>query len=337
MLPSRRLKIVAVLFATACLTVVLIKGLTTHQISPWGSSHRAFRTRQHSFINQYSQTYSPSLEANQTVSIPAARRIQLGLQLENIYDLDLRNRSFKAEGWYWLRYTTNVRTLLEKHKIGPSQIIRLANAVDSDSLNLGYSITTVLSEQENYSRLHFSGRFYIPDMEMYGFPFYRLYLPIVMESSSLGINCSPENKQDCIRLIFSNTNEARILGRYIDINGFITKGVFVSESTRRSPTDFGWKNWPSFSEIKATVEYVTDPSDSFWQHIFPVIVLIGIAILSPTLQGSMGDLRIAIPPTVLLTLIFLQQSYQGELPALAYSTYLDWLYSFSFVIAFALF
>ena len=47
--------------------------------------------------------------------------------------------------------------------------------------------------------------------------------------------------------------------------------------------------------------------------------------------------RSAIPPTVLLTLIFLQQSYQGELPALAYSTYLDWLYSFSFVIAFALF
>ena len=41
----------------------------------------------------------------------------------------------------------------------------------------------------------------------------------------------------------------------------------------------------------------------------------------------------AIPSTGLLTLIFLQQAYQAELPALDYLTFLDWIYACGYVIS----
>ena len=63
----------------------------------------------------------------------------------------------------------------------------------------------------------------------------------------------------------------------------------------------------------------------------------GIVILAPSLEGELGDVRIAIPSTGLLTLIFLQQSYQAELPALDYLTFLDWIYACGYVISIATF
>lgn len=59
----------------------------------------------------------------------------------------------------------------------------------------------------------------------------------------------------------------------------------------------------------------------------------GIVLLAPSLEGELGDIRLAIPSTGLLTLIFLQQTYQAEIPRLDYLTFLDWLYACGYVIA----
>jgi hypothetical protein len=40
---------------------------------------------------------------------------------------------------------------------------------------------------------------------------------------------------------------------------------------------------------------------------------------------------------LLLTLIFLQLGYRNELPALAYSTCLDWLYTYAYFVSIGLF
>jgi hypothetical protein len=60
-------------------------------------------------------------------------------------------------------------------------------------------------------------------------------------------------------------------------------------------------------------------------------------LLAPSLAGELGDLRLAIPSTGLLTLIFLQQAYRTAIPALDYLTFLDWLYACGYVISIATF
>jgi len=65
--------------------------------------------------------------------------------------------------------------------------------------------------------------------------------------------------------------------------------------------------------------------------------VVGIVLLAPSLAGELGDIRLAIPSTGLLTLIFLQQAYRTALPALDYLTFLDWLYACGYVISIATF
>ncbi len=62
-----------------------------------------------------------------------------------------------------------------------------------------------------------------------------------------------------------------------------------------------------------------------------------VVLLAPGLEGSLGDLRLAIPSTALLTLVFLQQSYRAELPSTPYPTFLDQLYAYSYLVALGLF
>jgi hypothetical protein len=68
-----------------------------------------------------------------------------------------------------------------------------------------------------------------------------------------------------------------------------------------------------------------------------LLVVIGIVIASPSLPGSLGDVRLAIPTTALLTLIFLQQSYRADLPPLSYTTFLDMLYIYAYLVSIVFF
>ena len=45
------------------------------------------------------------------------------------------------------------------------------------------------------------------------------------------------------------------------------------------------------------------------------------------------EFKAAVPPTLLLGLVFMQQSYQAEIPNLSYFTYLDKLYAVAYCLA----
>jgi hypothetical protein len=49
----------------------------------------------------------------------------------------------------------------------------------------------------------------------------------------------------------------------------------------------------------------------------------GIVRLAPSLEGQLGDTRLSIPSTGMLTLIFMQQTYKASLPPLDYLNFLD--------------
>ena len=67
------------------------------------------------------------------------------------------------------------------------------------------------------------------------------------------------------------------------------------------------------------------------------MIINSIVLMAPSVEGTLSDVRLAIPSTALLTLIFLQQSYHASLPKLPYTTFLDDLFTTSYLIAMALF
>ena len=71
---------------------------------------------------------------------------------------------------------------------------------------------------------------------------------------------------------------------------------------------------------------------SFARYLVPIIF--GLLVLSMTDQLSSREaweIRVATPPTVLLTLIFMQNSYHNQLPQIAYLTWLDQIYLISYL------
>lgn len=140
------------------------------------------------------------------------------------------------------------------------------------------------------------------------------------------LSCYPGNLYGCIQLALDPLSRGGKLGSYINLNGYKVVGVEAREFLHQYNTSFGADTKSAFNSIAFNVFYRTDFGAAFWSYIFPLLVLVVIVIISPSLPGTLGDVRLAIPTTILLTLIFLQIGYKQELPPLAYVTYLDWLY-----------
>lgn len=190
--------------------------------------------------------------------------------------------------------------------LSTDKIIRFRNQVESDSF-------LVESEQPQPRRLensnywqafHFSGKFYIPELELRGFPFDVLTLPVVMEIAPESLSCSQRKQGRCIDLRYDHAAITQVLGEYASMNGYDTIGSIAYEYTRTHPMGHGVGEPFSSPAVQIDMIYRTDPIVAFWGFLFPLLLLMGIAIVLPSLPGSLGDVRLAIPTTILLTLIF---------------------------------
>ena len=81
------------------------------------------------------------------------------------------------------------------------------------------------------------------------------------------------------------------------------------------------------------ISYRTNGWAAFYRFVLPWLAVMVILLLTPNLEGNLNDLRLAIPSTALLTLVFLQGGAHADLPALDYLTFLDKLYLFGYVVA----
>lgn len=49
--------------------------------------------------------------------------------------------------------------------------------------------------------------------------------------------------------------------------------------------------------------------------MLPLVIVMSMVLLAPVLESSLGEMRLAIPSTTLLTLVLLRQIDKAELPA----------------------
>ena len=73
---------------------------------------------------------------------------------------------------------------------------------------------------------------------------------------------------------------------------------------------------------------------SFTRYLVPILFSILVLSITDQLNSKESwEIKIAIPPTVLLTLIFMQNTYHSVIPQLAYITWLDKLYLIAYLAA----
>ncbi len=264
--------------------------------------------------------------------------VRVGIFAENVYDFNSSTQSFAAEGLVWAHWGPEFQKLLEQEGVTIDQVISPSNRVNSWDWMMKPFYPTPLRTQDgdHYQLLRFAGRFYIHDLDYHRFPFERITFPIVFGLNSMSdVFCAEQ-----VRLVADREQSG--VGPFIDIVGYATDSVKVSEFLQTNPSSFGYKSGRSdtlsdFSQVWLQISYRKSGLASILQLILPLLVVMLVTLVTPNLAASLWDVRIAIPSTALLTLVFLQQGYRQTLPFLPYVTYLDQIYTVCYIVTFSLF
>jgi len=283
-----------------------------------------------------SMAESQELKPAPAITDPA-RSIEVGAHIENLYNLSLKDKTFTAEGWYWLKWSEPVQEMIAKNNIDLKSIVEFVNQVEAwdSKIELDSSQPDRLPDGRYLQLFRFSARFYDDKESLQAFPFQSLSLPLILETRPTIFSVGEENI-----LLNPKLGTKQVLGDYAGLNGYQVKGATVESKIHVYSTTFGLEGIPNggeFSQVTFAVDYATDPWAAFYQYILPWITVMAILLMAPNLEGNFTDVRLAIPSTALLTMVFLQQSARAELPPLDYLTFLDKLYLFGFVASMVLF
>ena len=277
---------------------------------------------------KHEQTETPALKSEDHPYMYA------GIHLEKIYELNLNSRTFTADGEVWLEWSPDVDALLNIHNTEPSSLINLANRIETwDSiLEPSGDGPRLLSNGRKQLLFHFSSRFYDDAVDFRRDPFDVLRVPIIIELEPLWTS-----KKNIGLQLFPEPSNNNLVGTLGSLSGYQIKQASFTSSTRTSPSSMGTWNRPQFSQVRLEVTYQSNLWPGIVNWIIPLMIINAIVLMAPSVEGTLSDVRLAIPSTALLTLIFLQQSYHSSLPKLTYTTFLDNLFTMSYIIAMALF
>ena len=275
-------------------------------------------------------TFAPA-NTSELLSKPNAIAVKVGAYVDNFHDLSLQNRRFVAEGYYWLEWPQSLQNKLDSEKIEPKSIIVLANQVDNwDGQINSFSEEPIrLANGNYYQQFQFSANFYIPEINLRRFPFESVELPVIFEIGDDSLSIQKGNV-----ILVPDASRNALVGSFAEINGYRITSLVLKPTVHTFGTNLGLNNGDlSYSGVALQATLKSTPLPSILKYFLPLMIVVGIVILAPSLEGELGYIRLPIPSTGLLTLIFLQQAHQAELPELDYLTFLDWIYACGYVIA----
>jgi len=258
----------------------------------------------------------------------------VGLHVDKVYELSLQSRTFSADGFVWLEWSPKTNEILEEENLNPADLIRLTNQIEAwdSSFEPEGAAPQVLSAGRRHQRYRFSSRFYDDEIDFERDPFDVLILPIIVEIQPDVFSDKYEQA-----LLFPHHEQNGFLGLDGSLSGYRLEGASLEPLMHRYPTRFGSWYQPVKSQVRLEIHYRSDYESAFVRWVLPILMIMAVVIMTPTVIGTLADIRLAVPTTALLTLVFMHQAYRNELPSLPYLTLLDNLFTWSYLICVGLF
>lgn len=250
-----------------------------------------------------------------TPAAAATVPVTVALDVSNVYGLSTRDKTYRAEGI--LRVSAPAAAVRQWVAAGvePSELVRFDNLVEPWNSLLEPN-GPLLQLGANLGRdYRFSGNFYSDEINFRSHPFGGLTLRLILEPvpSANGAVRAPQLRGDATD---SSVNQ------------------------RTNMTGYHLRSWrlvnePDRVDLNLTYEPLGRASLVKW--LLPLTITMLVMLLTPNLRASFSSERLAIPPVILLTLVFMQQAYRDTLPTLPYLTGLDRLYALSYGVTLVFF
>lgn len=286
-------------------------------------------------VQMHDQFLSPS------TSLPTGKEIEVGAYIENIYLFSASDKTFDVDGWIWVNWPQEAEDLFQAKKLTPDKWLNFVNQVDEwdSKIEPFYDEPIKLDNGHYYQGYKFSGHFYVNDIQFQKFPFQTVKLPLVFELADFAeINLKTTDMHD-LHLVPDKSSSG--IGAYIDITGYKTIDFNIFTNIHEYGSDFGLKKinpkHVHTNQIVFETSYKPSVNAALLTLFLPLLIVMTLVLFSPMLSASLWDIRLGVPPTALLTLIFLQQIHKDKLPELPYITYLDMIYNICYFIILILF
>ena len=263
---------------------------------------------------------------------PDPMKIKMGLYAINNYNINLQSPSFESSGYWWLKWGDDLQAYLTENNLkiwkvlAPVNLINIPQYANSVFIPTGNTKPTLMPDGNWYLTGAYSGEFFIDRSDFRRHPFTTLSLPIMIEADDVELNSS--------KLQILPDTQGSGIGQFIDSNlGWINQGWTLATYRHHYDTDFGFGEGASdFSQLVYEVKYSTSSWLSFWKILVPLMIVVAMIAGATKLDTTHYDVRLTLPVTVLLTLVFLQQTHDANLPQLPYLTFLDEVYVVSYIL-----
>jgi len=264
--------------------------------------------------------------------------IEIGVYTTSTSELDLNVPSFNGSGYVWMRWSQPFQDYLEQNETTVQDRMVVLNELISDTSPVLEPIGKPKKEADGryYELFSFRGRYYINNASFRHYPFMTISLPIAIEPDDV------DGQLDYSRLRFIPDSNDSGMGLYASIIGWLNHGWSIAEYRHHYATNFGLKDpttngQSDYSQLIFSMAFGTSAWASFWRLLLPLSVVMSMVLLVFKVRSDEQDARASIPVTVLLTLVFLQQTYRNQLPELPFLTFLDKVYVVAYGVTLAAF
>lgn len=258
--------------------------------------------------------------------------LKVGVYAMNNYAINLQVPSFSSTGYVWFKWDQAVQDYFQAHGlkvwkvVTPINLLDIPQAADSVFQPIGEDRPLRMADGSYYQIVSYKGEFFVDRADFTQHPFTRVSLPIMLEPDDI------ELSYGMLRLM--PDLEGSGVGQFIDrSNGWIDIGWDLGEYRHHYATDFGFGEGASdYSQMVFQVVYASSAWYSFWKLLVPLLTVMAMVVGATKMDPEQWEVRLTLPVTVLLALVFLQQGYSADLPQLPYLTFIDEVY----VVAYSL-
>jgi len=260
----------------------------------------------------------------------ATHHVQVGVYANTASELDLSVPSYASSGYVWLHWEQPLQRYLDAKGAAIDQRFMLLNTLITDAppqLQPVDPAPVRLADGSYYQLFAYRGRYYLDQASFRHYPFMSVSLPLSLEFDDVDGELGYRE----LRLEPDIRNSG--MGLYARIIGWLNQGWSIAEYRHHYASNFGLGGEESdYSLILFESSFGTSSWASFWRLLLPLSVLMAMVLLVFKVRPDEQDARASIPVTVLLTLVFLQQTYRDELPVLPFLTFLDQVYVVAYVV-----
>ncbi len=249
--------------------------------------------------------------------------VHLGIEPMQVSNVDLGRGTWEMSFYVWWRW---------KGPIDPVESTYMTNAT-------GATTNTVI----NYSFLD-NKNHQEPILLKDGFWYQQAFMSMGF-SDAFPLDRYPLDQQNLQVRVENTTYDNEQLAYVVDhhvsdgndlvVPGWKTKDIMYKEYMHHYGTDFGYTDRGSSFQDYSLITFdivINRPTSHFLGRLMlPLIVVLLAAVTSLFLKAGNFDTRLALTGTGLLTLIFLQQGYSGELPNPVPVVLMDKIYALAYL------